>query len=198
MNLEVERIIASELAAGERLLWSGQPRQGIRAEKGDCVAIPVSLMWCGFALFWEHTALTKRAPSWFPLWGAAFVGFGLYLVFGRFFVDALRRAKTFYGLTSRRTIIVSGLMGRRIDSIELDSMAQISLDEELDGSGTISLGAAAHTPRRGRPLTRSWPGARGYFPPALEMIENAREVYERILARQAKLKRLAREDRLSR
>src|SRR6476659_2074117 len=95
-------IINRELTPGERLLWSGQPLPGIRLRASDAFVIPFSILWCGFALFWEFTAVTKGAPFFFMLWGIPFVLAGLYFVFGRFFIDAGTRERTYYGVTSDR------------------------------------------------------------------------------------------------
>lgn len=74
--------------------------------------IPFGLMWCGFAIFWEYTAVTDRAPLFFILWGVPFVAAGLHFVFGRFFVEARQRESTSYGVTGQRVIIVSGILKR--------------------------------------------------------------------------------------
>src|SRR5688572_9125120 len=117
-TLEIEK----ELSAGERLVWSGQPRDGIRLRPVDAFLIPFSLLWCGFALFWEVMALTATSKQAgpigyvFPLFGIPFVLVGLYLVIGRFMVDARMRARTFYGVTNERIIIVSGLFSRQVKS----------------------------------------------------------------------------------
>jgi hypothetical protein len=50
-------IIEQQLSAGERLLWSGQPRGGIRLHAADIFAIPFSVLWCGFAIFWVVMAM---------------------------------------------------------------------------------------------------------------------------------------------
>jgi hypothetical protein len=181
--------IEQELSSSERLVWSGQPRGGIRLRASDAFIIPFGLLWCGFAIFWEVMALTATAKGAgpiaiaFPLFGVPFVVIGLYLVFGRFIVDSRIRERTFYGLTSERIIVVSGLFSRRTKSLNLRTLSDISLTERPDGSGTITFGPA-------HPFGQwffgewfpsgSWPGAGQFAAPAFDMIDRAKEVYHLI------------------
>ncbi|HTA20326.1 MAG TPA: hypothetical protein VK989_13600 [Polyangia bacterium] len=181
MSADAEKIVSPELATGESLVWSGRPRTGIRLTRSDAVLIPFSLMWCGFAVFWEKSVLGVNAPPFFPLWGAMFVVVGLYFVFGRFFADALRRGKTFYGLTPRRAIIVSGVFGRQVKSIDLAGLSGVTMSERADRSGTISFGSpSGMNGWAAGMMGPSWPGASRYLPPAFEMIEDAKTVYEKL------------------
>jgi hypothetical protein len=181
MSGDAEQIISSELNAGERLAWSDRPRTGIRLTGADAFIIPFSLAWCGFAVFWERSALKMGAPDFFALWGLMFVVVGLYFVFGRFIADAVRRGKTFYGLTARRAIIVSGVFSRQVKSIDLASLGEISVSERSDHSGTISLGAPIGLNAWAAGMMGpSWPGAARFLPPAFEMIENVKSVYDKI------------------
>ena len=169
--------IARELSSGERLLWSGQPRQGIRLRTSDTFLIPFSLLWCGFAIFWEASVITKGAPFFFMLWGIPFVLVGLYIVGGRFFVDARTRQRTFYGVTSERVIITSGLFSRQTKSLPLRALSDISLTGHADGNGTITFGPQ-HPMAQRHPS--GWPGAGRYAAPAFEMIECAKNIYDLI------------------
>lgn len=175
-----EQRLARELTSGERLLWSGRPRQGLLFRANDAFLIPFSLMWCGFALFWEGSVLTSDSPGFFKLWGIPFVIVGLYMVFGRFIVDIRQRRSTVYGVTSSRVIIVTKLLTESVQSIRLQGLSEISLSERADGSGNIVLGP---TPTANAFATPSWSRQGQSSSPTLEGIPQARVVHD--LIRQA-------------
>jgi hypothetical protein len=176
--------IGQHLGSGERLLWSGRPQQGLRLQASDSYLIPFSLLWCGFAIFWESNVSHSKAPIFFQLWGIPFVLLGLYLVFGRFFVDAKIRAGTEYALTNERILILSGWRRRRTRTVLLRSLGEIDLSEQTNGRGTIVLG-----PQNGRDarLPPGWPRGSGAVAPTLDSIENVKTVYELIRRAQREL-----------
>jgi hypothetical protein len=176
--------IGQHLGSGERLLWSGRPQQGLRFQASDSYLIPFSVLWCGFAIFWESSVLLSKAPVFFQLWGIPFVLVGLYLVFGRFFMDAKIRAGTEYALTNERILILSGWRRRSTRSVLLRSLSEIDLKEEADGRGTIIVGP--HDPRSAR-LSAGWPRVSGSGAPTLDSIENVKSVYELIRRAQREL-----------
>src|SRR4029079_14744189 len=102
----------------------------------------------------------------FPLFGLPFVVMGLYIIFGRFFVDAWSRERTVYGITSERMIIISGLFSQQTKSLQLRTLSEISLTERSDGSGTITFGPV-HFMNSFFPAG-SWPGTGRYTPPSFE------------------------------
>ncbi len=89
----VEMEVARELGSGEKIVWCGKPRTGLTLSPGDIIVIPFSILWCGFAIFWESSVISTNAPFFFKLWGIPFVLVGLYMVIGRFFADAKAREK---------------------------------------------------------------------------------------------------------
>jgi hypothetical protein len=175
MFQSAENILTQHLAPSECLLWSGQPRSGIRLRGQDAFLIPFSILWCGFAIFWEASVIRTGAPFFFMLWGVPFVLVGLYFVFGRFVVDARSRARTFYGVTSERILIVSGLFTQQTKSLQLRTLTDVSLTLRADGSGTITFGPT-HYMSAFFPAG-FWPGAGRFSPPSFDLIERAKEVY---------------------
>src|SRR5690242_910458 len=101
-----------DLLRGERVLWTGQPDAGRIFSSYDVFAIPFSLLWGGFAFFWEASVLGMGVfgssggggpvLSFFALWGIPFVLIGLYMIVGRFFYKAWARKRTWYAVTSTR------------------------------------------------------------------------------------------------
>jgi hypothetical protein len=188
MYQSAETILSPQLDSGERLLWSGQPRGGLRLRGQDAFLIPFSILWGGFAISWEYMAWTGAAKAHgpgagvFPLFGVPFVLIGLYLIFGRFFADARARARTFYGVTNERIIIISGLFSQQTKSLQLRTLTDVSLTQRTDGSGTITFGS---TPFMNSFLpSGSWPGTGRYAPPSFDLIDSAKEVYDIIRSAQ--------------
>ncbi len=68
--------------------------------------VPFSIMWGGFAVFWELGVLATGAPAFFDLWGLPFVALGLYLIFGRFIYKRRQKERTVYGVTDQRGIVL--------------------------------------------------------------------------------------------
>lgn len=129
------------LFAGERILWSGQPKQGLAFSRSDLLAVPFSLMWGGFAIFWNYGVWTDfpntgTADDWFfKLWGLPFLAVGLYLIVGRFFYDAWIRRHQLYAVTNQRVLILRG--ASKLTSRDIQSLPMFELTEHRDGTGTI-------------------------------------------------------------
>jgi len=178
IEFDIENDLRQSLNSNERLLWTGKPKGGILFRNSDTFLIPFSLLWAGFAVFWETSAITTNTPLLFKLWGIPFVLVGLYVTIGRFFIDAQRRAKTKYGITEDRIIIKSGIFSQEIKSLNIKTLSDITLTQKNDNSGTITLGPTADF-RYSMMQGMYWPGIKQT--PKLELIENAKEVYDRII-----------------
>jgi len=165
-----------KLSSSENVLWSGRPRQGLMLRGADMMMIPFSLLWGGFAVYWEMSVIAADAPLMFKLWGIPFILMGIHMVIGRFFIEAWQRSRTFYMITNERAIITSGLFQQRVKSIELRTLVEFALTEGRSGEGTISFGV---TPAGDMfsGLT-SWPGVESQ--PRFDTVPDARNVYELI------------------
>ena len=182
MRRNEEGEVRRYLDAGARLLWAGSPRQGIVLRGSDVFMIPFSLLWGGFAVFWEAMVLAGDAPLFFALWGVPFVLMGLYITIGRFWVDARARSNTYYGLTDRRVVILDGLFTRSVTTLPLRTLHDISLTERSDRSGTIALGRSH--PFAGFYEGMYWPGMGRFRSPGFEMIEDAKRVHDQLIEAQ--------------
>jgi hypothetical protein len=176
MNNNASLVIQNHLEPRESILWSGQPKQGVMLRGSDAFMIPFSLLWGGFAFFWEYSVLTSGAPLFFALFGIPFVVMGVYLIIGRFFVEAKQREKIFYGVTTDRVIIISGLFQQKVKSLFLRTLSDLSLMESRDGTGSISFGSSFPFASwfGGMP----WPGMEQFTGPRLDTIDSPRQVYQ--------------------
>ncbi|XHS79026.1 PH domain-containing protein [Burkholderiaceae bacterium UC74_6] len=170
--------VRRELSAGEQMLWSGRPRQGLVLRGADALMIPFSLLWCGFAIFWEYNAATApNAPVFFALWGVPFVCLGLYIVFGRFFIEARQRTATHYAVTAERVLIVSGVFSREVKSLALKTLSDVSLRESSGGEGTITFGPQQAFAGMSFAMP-GWPGSAKFMAPRFDLIQDAKTVYQ--------------------
>jgi hypothetical protein len=179
--------VKAQLDLGERVLWAGQPRQGVFLRGSDVVMIPFSLMWGGFAYFWEWSVLQTSAPGFFALWGIPFVVIGTYMIFGRFFGDAWQRAKTYYAVTNERIMVVDGLYKTTVRTAALKGLNDMSLSEGGDGVGTILFGSNA-APQMFRSFN-GWPGTRQRAVLQFDSVADARVIYNLIRSAQKALEK---------
>jgi hypothetical protein len=173
INLDIQNELLTVIGKDEKLLWTGNPRTGIVFRKTDIFFIPFSLFWFGFVCFWCFMA--ARGSGLFALFGIPFAIMGIYLVAGRFYLDARKRKNTIYGITNKRIIIKSGVFSREIQSFNIKALPQLILELKNDASGTISLAPSNYqmTNSTQFPFMKQQPG--------LEFIENAQEVYDLIV-----------------
>lgn len=130
------------LVGDEYILWKGRPERGNIVTSSDKIMIPFSIMWLGFAVFWEMTAITSGAPFFFALWGIPFVGIGIYMFAGRFVYKAYLRDKTFYIVTNKKIIIKQGNKITMKDGRDLPPM---DIEIHKNGNGTIYFAAQIGT-----------------------------------------------------
>lgn len=139
----MNQLIKSDLLSDENIIWSGQPDSSKVFSNSDIFLIPFSIMWGGFAVFWETTVLLSDAPLLFVLWGIPFVLIGLYIMIGRFFYKVYLSRNTYYYITNKRILILRDTNRRKVEAADINSLPSINLNVNSNGSGTIVFGYTA-------------------------------------------------------
>ena len=146
MDPFVQAELQPELQPDESLLWAGRPGAGRLFTLIDIYLVPFSLLWGGFAIFWEALVLSSMIsrPSTFELFplvfGLVFVAIGCYMIFGRFIVKRYTRRRTFYAVTDRRAIVVSTAFRRIVRSTSLKRLPGLELSTGRGTRGTVTFG----------------------------------------------------------
>jgi hypothetical protein len=181
-----QQVFASELMAGETVEWFGQPDPSVLFTRADIFLIPFSLLWGGFALFWEASALGMvfkskaggRPPDFFALFGLPFVVIGLYFIFGRFIYKKWRKKNTYYAVTNKRVIILTKLWRKSIQAIRLISIPTMNKSAGRNGTGSIVFGNASPANQYGNTGMELLGTTRGEYVPAFYDIPDVDAVYE--------------------
>jgi hypothetical protein len=160
------------LKEGEEVIWQGKPKSGLQLRDADIILIPVSIILIGFAVVLDYTMMLFEAPFIFKLAGVMFALAGIYFGGIRFFLDRNKRVNTYYCVTRKRVLVISGRK-RKLQTLPLKNIERLDLTEEKDGSGFIIFGNT-------NPL---WPWLLGKFimagdqVPGLELIPEVKKVY---------------------
>jgi hypothetical protein len=160
INPDSMTAIQPELTTGESVLWAGQPNGTVFFHQEDAFLIPFSLLWGGFAIFWELGAAGFRGSNsrsgnpWLfgMLWGIPFVLIGQYIIWGRFFYTAWKKKRTYYAITNRRVLVVQNGWNRQMASAYLDSLPTLIKEGRSSGTGTLRFSRAESM----------WSGRRGW------------------------------------
>lgn len=172
------------LQPGEQLQWEGAPDPRVIFSKQDLVLVPFSMLWTGFAFFWEAAALSG---GWLPggVFGLPIIAIGLYMVFGRFFYKRWDRRRTRYVVTNRRALVLrSG--GRKLQEAPILT-APMKLESSRDGQhGSVIWSLDAWSARQSSGFGRwnavgamssgwligsGWPGAASSRIPAVAFLD---------------------------
>ena len=209
---DAEQAIGAQLAPGETVIWAGRPRPGLVFRPYDLLITAFSAIWLMIAVYITGTArsmgrgmipggfritsnpftgrpMFMHPLSIFDIVGFVFIAIGLYLLLGRFFVDARIRANTRYGLTDKRVLMVTGFSGNRFISIPLERIGELNVSRRADGCGTIRFGRASSVQDwHGSSLSdhRHY-GYRRIEPPSFELIDDVLAVRDLIVRTQMSL-----------
>jgi hypothetical protein len=176
--------IQPELMSGESTLWAGQPSTRVIFHKEDAFLIPFSLLWGGFAIFWEAGVSGlwgfgkhSSGPELFMIiWGVPFVLVGQYLIWGRFIYAAWKKKRTHYAVTNRRVIVVQDGWSRQMASAYLDALPTLTKIEGSTGLGTLRF-AQTEPLWSGRRGWGAWDGMSVGSLPTFVDIEDVQSVY---------------------
>jgi hypothetical protein len=183
--------VQSELLAGESLLWCGQPSQRVVFHMQDLFTIPFSLLWGGFAIFWEwmatghlgHNSHGNAPTFFFGLWGIPFVVIGQYMIWGRFVYTAWKKRRTYYAVTNKRVFVVNTGRTRKVTDAYFQNLSGASLSTRSDGIGTIDFSPVPGTLQNwGMTTNRNWGSQLGVDLSRLAFfdIPDVRNVYQLI------------------
>ncbi len=164
-NADSMTVIQPELPSGESVVWAGQPSGSVFFHKEDAFLIPFSLLWGGFAIFWELGVAgfwgsgSRSGNPWLfgMLWGIPFVLIGQYMIWGRFFYAAWKKKRTHYAITNRRVIVVQNGWSRQMASAYLDSLPTLIKEGRSNGIGSLRF-AQAESMWSGRRGWGAWDG----------------------------------------
>ncbi len=144
--------LQSELFPKESLLWYGRPIQGLRFVPSDLFGIGI-----GILLLTASVALLSFVFGIIPLpfylkdntgsdprpamviVGAGFLGLGLYLAGGSYYLSARLRRQLFYGVTNERLLFLQdrGRRGESLTSMRIGEVPHLSITADKDGTGSL-------------------------------------------------------------
>lgn len=136
---DIQQLLQSDLLPDEKIVWSGQP-VAKTFTRADGFLVPFSVLWGGFAIFWEFGAVRAGAPGFFALFGIPFVLIGLYFIFGRFIYKNYKKKHTYYVVTTTRVIVLTATGNRKINAVYINQIPTINKSIGSDGIGTIIFG----------------------------------------------------------
>jgi hypothetical protein len=183
-NQEATTAIQTELTSGESIVWSGRPNSSIVFHKEDVFLVPFSLLWGGFAIFWEAGVAgywgfaNQHGGSWsFGIaWGIPFVLIGQYFIWGRFLYAAWLKGRTYYAVTNRRVIVVQEGWRRQVASTYIDTLPTLIKEGGSRGIGCLRFAQAQPSPY-GRTSWGAWNGLKVGDVPTFIDIEDVDSVY---------------------
>ena len=147
--------LEESLNADEKVLWRGKPVRKAFILPG-LVAVPIGLIFVGFAIFWMWSTASMGAPGFFSLFGLPFVLIGFGVTLGPFLLQLLRYRNTEYVITDKRIITQTGAIGLDTRFVAFDKVqevfVQIGVLDRLFGTGSVyamTAGFSGFSPRGG-------------------------------------------------
>ncbi len=156
-------------------MWTDRPATSIIFQSSDWFVVPFSVFWLGSYLT-HFGDFSSQNFSWSSVtfFDMMFISVGLYFLVGRFIHDIIKRKATYYALTNKKLLIKSGIGSSHLQSIYLNSLASIQIQEKSNGKGTLSFNSL-QSPARNEAV------------PNFEGIDKVKSVYDLIQQSQAKI-----------
>ena len=156
-----DAVVAREIAADERLLWSGRPLAGLWFEPAQLLPLLVAALVLAFAVSWIRVAAALGDLWLLAVVGVVVVAVALVALARPLLSGLFASTHTYYAVTDRRLIAISTLLGARVSSLALAAVTNTSKTRRADGSGTLSFGLsdAASLPHTAYPGAVLWGGA---------------------------------------
>lgn len=186
-ELAGQNAVREELLSGESIEWTGRPDPSVIFCKSDVLLIPFSILWGGFAIFWELAVcgmlfgIEHGGPlALFAIFGLPFVLIGLYFMFGRFFYKSWKKKRTYYAVTNKRVVIVTyGIRAKDVQANFIRDIPTINKSVGANGVGTLVFGNSNRSYWDYANTRMELMGSRlGPPPPAFYDIHDANTVYE--------------------
>ncbi len=176
---DIENILLPE----EKILWHGYPDIKLMMRPFDVINFPFGIAFFSVPFFFYVDIFTSPGDFWASLFAFIFnipiFSIGLYLSFGRFFIDSYKRNKTIYAVTTNRIIFLSKITKLKLFSLSIATLGVVGISEKKDGSGTILFGAKTYLSSYfNRHKMAVWTSLNsGPFVPSFEFIDDVRKVY---------------------
>jgi hypothetical protein len=141
----MDRELKKTLLEHEQVLWVGRPKQTVVFTRDDRLLIPFSILWGGFAIYWEIITFFSKdeagtgSPLIFIILGLPFAIFGVYTILGRFIYKAWSKRNTYYAITNKR-IIVLDKAKESFQTTDIRSIPSINRTMGPNGIGSVSFG----------------------------------------------------------
>lgn len=146
-DLGLRQRLQTELAAGERILWVGQPDPSILLTRADIFLIPFSVLWGGFTFVFAAVITAgfighPSGDSVFPLlWAIPFLAVGQYMIWGRLVYKRWQKRRTYYAVTNERVLVASGAGNGRLQGAFINQIPVINRTIRKNGVGTVQFGS---------------------------------------------------------
>lgn len=139
MTAPVPRILASQIAPGERVLWVGRPSAAAFITRNWMFSV-VGAFWLALTVMWIESVAVGRLPSFFYVIAIPLLGAAAWMTLGHVLWAAVEFPNVHYMLTDWRVLMTHGGFRIRVRTIPLAKIAEFDLCPRRNGYGDIRLG----------------------------------------------------------